>query len=246
MKKLTFIFWLLVMTGIAMFNSCNTQTTTKSPIAATYPAGVVINGVRWATCNVDMPGTFAPTPESAGKFYQCNRKVAWNTTDEEVENWDSSIPEGTEWIKGKNPNPDGWRILTLDDVLSFAVDENRDSKVQKGAEDPSPESWRVPTLDEIKSLIDTAKVSNEWTVQNGVNGSKFTDKTTGASLFLPAVGYRERNTGTLGGAGESGCYWSSTQIESSGAFYLFLNSVPPDGWSYDICNLGHSLRPVAE
>ena len=39
---------------------------------------VVINGVRWATCNVDAPGNFAANPEDAGMFYQWNRKVGWS------------------------------------------------------------------------------------------------------------------------------------------------------------------------
>jgi len=33
-------------------------------------AGVIINGIKWATRNVDMPGTFAANPEDAGMFYQ--------------------------------------------------------------------------------------------------------------------------------------------------------------------------------
>ena len=42
--------------------------------SATHDEGVVINGVRWATRNVDMPGTFAETPESLGMLFQWNRK----------------------------------------------------------------------------------------------------------------------------------------------------------------------------
>ena len=42
---------------------------------------VIINGVKWATCNVDAPGTFAAAPESAGMFYQWNRKIGWSATD---------------------------------------------------------------------------------------------------------------------------------------------------------------------
>jgi len=37
--------------------------------------GVVINGVKWATCNVDNPGTFVNRPETTGKIYQWNRKT---------------------------------------------------------------------------------------------------------------------------------------------------------------------------
>ncbi|MDR0873068.1 MAG: hypothetical protein LBN27_06320, partial [Prevotellaceae bacterium] len=41
-----------------------------NPSAYNPADGVLINGVVWAKYNVDAPGTFAATPESAGKFYQ--------------------------------------------------------------------------------------------------------------------------------------------------------------------------------
>jgi uncharacterized protein (TIGR02145 family) len=78
--------------------------------------GVVINGVRWATRNVDMPGTFAETPESAGMFFQWNRKKAWNVVDEEVVGWDSSIPTGTKWYAENDPCPEGWRVPTGEEL----------------------------------------------------------------------------------------------------------------------------------
>jgi len=37
--------------------------------------GVVINGVTWATRNVDAPGTFVANTKDAGMFYQWNSKV---------------------------------------------------------------------------------------------------------------------------------------------------------------------------
>ncbi|MDR1678938.1 MAG: fibrobacter succinogenes major paralogous domain-containing protein [Prevotellaceae bacterium] len=86
---------------------------------ATRDKGVEINGVRWATCNVDVPGSFAATPESAGKFYQWNRKTAWNTTDKKVENWDNTTPEGSKWTKANDPSPKGWCIPTRDELESL-------------------------------------------------------------------------------------------------------------------------------
>jgi len=73
--------------------------------------GVLINGVRWATSNVDNPGTFAANPEDAGKFYQWNRRTAWATTGS-VSGWDSSTPPGTSWTKANDPCPSGWRVPT--------------------------------------------------------------------------------------------------------------------------------------
>ncbi|GHT06908.1 hypothetical protein AGMMS49525_15650 [Bacteroidia bacterium] len=176
----------MIATTIVSFASCiNTPTAQKG--------GVIINGVEWAICNVDVPGTFAASPENAGRFYQWNRKTAWAATDE-VSNWDSSYPDGItsnwEWEKANDPCPDG---------------------------------WRVPTPDEIKSLLDEDKVSLEYTIQNGVNGSRFTDKKNGNSIFLPHAGVRNSDNGMLYVSGKYGYYWGSAHKDKRLAYCFFLN-----------------------
>jgi len=86
--------------------------------------GVVINGIRWATRNVDMPGTFAAKPESAGMFYQWNRKVGWSNTDPMTSSnggttWDNNIPYSTIWEKTNDPCPTGWRVPTKEELESL-------------------------------------------------------------------------------------------------------------------------------
>ena len=120
--------------------------------------GVIINGVKWATRNVDKPGSFADKPEDVGSFYQWNTKTAWAATGD-ITDWERK-PCSTQ-------------------------------KIWEEANDPSPKGWRVPTYAEVKKLLNTKKVSNEWTTENGVNGIKFTDKATGNTLFLPAAGFRD-------------------------------------------------------
>ena len=68
------------------------------------------------------------------------------------------------------------------------------------ASDPSPAGWRVPTFGEIESLLDAENVNREWTTEKGINGMRFTDKSAGNSIFLPAVGEREYMTGAFEGA----------------------------------------------
>jgi len=207
------MLFLVFITILTALNSCGqNKSGSKQPVnSSTSDPGVVINGVKWATRNVDYPGTFAARPEDSGMFYQWNRKKAWPATGDEVIGWDSSILTGDTWEK---------------------------------TNDPSPAGWRVPTLDEIEKLLDTDKVSNEWTTQNGVNGRKFTDKTTGNSLFLPAEGYRSNDDGTLYGIGTSGGYWGSAQSDSGGAYVLDFDSDDADWLSY--YRFGRSIRAVAE
>ena len=191
--------------------------------------GVEINGVRWATCNVDAPGTFASKPETPGMFYQWNRKIGWSAADPMINSdggttWDISFPGGTTWTK---------------------------------ANDPSPAGWRVPTVEEIQALLDTDKVSNVWTTQNGVKGKKFTDKISGNTIFLPAAGLRSDRSGTLPNGtpfdvgalfdvGAYGNYWSRTgsTTPTSAYFMYFDNGRAGKSDSYRISAL--SVRSVID
>ena len=182
----------------------------------TSDVGVVINGVKWATRNVDKPGTFAAKPETPGMFYQWNRKVGYAATGN-VTNWDANVPTGVSWPQDN---------------------------------DPSPSGWRIPSLAQLQTLLDTEKVSRQWTTQNKVNGMKFTDKATGNSIFLPAAGLRNFDTGELLNAGEYGRYWSrerpTTGIYSNtNALYMwFINDNSP-GWGDNLRRYGFSVRSVA-
>jgi len=71
----------------------------------------------WATCNVDMPGTFTANPEDAGMFYQWNRKTGWSSTDPMINSngsttWDPSNASGSTWASANDPCPTGWRVPT--------------------------------------------------------------------------------------------------------------------------------------
>jgi len=125
MKKYIFIF------GITFFAAallvCCKECDKHDPTSDCYVVdpffdyGVVLNGIKWATRNVDSPGTFAPAPESAGKFYQWNRKVGWSAHDplsntSGGKEWDSTVPEGNKWNEANDPCPAGWRVPTIDEL----------------------------------------------------------------------------------------------------------------------------------
>ena len=181
---------------------------------------VLINGVRWATRNVDAPGTFVANPEDTGMYYQWNRNAGWSATDPMINSnggaiWDNSIPTGTVWEKDN---------------------------------DPSPVGYRVPTLIEIQSLLNTDKVKNEPITIGGVIGRKFTDRISDKSIFLPAVGYRISTVGSLNLVGTNGCYWSRTQNGSNDmlAYYLFFGNDGAEWRNYAYRSGGQSVRPVAD
>ena len=243
MKKKVFIsFWLLLTMGMAIviFNSCsknydsrkeeikpgpnnpNNQgapnnpnnpsgSTGIGPASSTTDSGVVINGTRWATRNIDKPGTFTAKPEDPGMFYQWNTKTGWSSTDPLI-----NPNVGTAWMSFWNGNG----------ASSWEKSNN-----------PCPAGWRIPTEQELRELVDAGSV---WTTEGGVNGRLFGSMLGDGSntFFLPAVGFRYNNDGTLSNAGSSGNYWSSTQLNSYGAYHLDFDS----GYTYLHDNYGYVNR----
>ena len=76
---------ILFLSAVLIFGlvSCNNATSDS----------VEINGVRWATRNVETPGTFARNPESAGGFFT--------------------------WDEAQNACPRGWRLPTREELVSL-------------------------------------------------------------------------------------------------------------------------------
>ena len=102
---------------------CGEKLITSTITVTLHPSlvdeGVLINGVRWATRNVNTPGTFAENPESPGMFYQWNRRVAWAATSLSVNNWNTAPATGTTWTRENDPCPAGWRVPTRAELQSL-------------------------------------------------------------------------------------------------------------------------------
>ena len=173
------------------------------------------SGTKWACCNVG-----ADTPEAYGGYY------AWGEMDvKSTYSWSNYIHcDGTE--------------QTCHNIGSDIAGTQYDvAHVKWGG------SWVMPSKaqqDELRS-----NCNYEWTTLNGVNGGKFTSKTNGGSIFLPAAGGRW-NDG-LDDAGSRGYYWSSTQLPSVsyGAYGLYFYSGFAYWDGYYRRYRGHTVRPVS-
>ena len=182
----------------------------ETPRSIYTDEGVEINGVVWATRNVDMSGTFAENPESFGKFFQWNRNVAWSVSEpainEPIPNWDISVSNYTVWEMKNNPCPIG---------------------------------WRVPYNTEFHTLLENTNVSRLWTSQNGVSGFRFTDRNTNNSVFFPAVGRRRYSDGARAQTSiQIGFYWSNFQTtfntQNAGSFDFGSGN-----WGANMCSNNH-------
>ena len=80
--------------------------------------GIVIDGTRWATRNMDTPGAFAQSPTDIGMLYQWNRRQGWAAIGDVI-GWDSSIPTGAAWYVTNDPCPEGWRVPTIEEFESL-------------------------------------------------------------------------------------------------------------------------------
>jgi uncharacterized protein (TIGR02145 family) len=199
----------------------HTANSTVYTITPTFDRGVVINGIRWATRNVNAPGTFAARPEDAGMFFQWNSAIGWSSTDP-LRAWLSGT---SDWAE------------TTPDLLTWSQLQGDEWYAEN---DPCPSGWRVPTVDDLRSL---SEVSGLWTQRNGVNGRLF--GTAPYQVFFPAAGFRNTD-GRLSHATYSGFFWSGSQVREAGAWDLTIGN----GIVYPIdvngITLGLSVRCVAE
>ena len=107
-------------------------------------------------------------------------------------------------------------------------------------------NWMMPNKDMIKELYENC--TTMWTTQNGVDGTLFTGP-NGATLFLPAAGYRKDDQQVYSGVW--GDYWSSSASESytySAYELYFKNGLINCDYVYN-GNIthrinGHTVRPV--
>ena len=179
----------------------NGQTVTFSiTIYSPSQSEVTINGITWATRNVDAPGTFAAKISDTGMFYQWNRKTGWSTTNQQHtttssppgRSWDNSVPAGTSW---------------------------------EAANDPCPAGWRVPTYEELDKLQQTSNfrefkhglnVSRDYisSIVNGVRGFKFGNGSN--TVFLPMMPAPSHNYRYDYFA----YYWSAIEYGRDMAWYL--------------------------
>ena len=94
---------------------CLTGTAT---IFAQEETGVVINGVMWATRNVDSVGTFVKKSENIGMFYRWNRIKAWTSISEYADQ-ETTVPISTTWETVNDPSPDGWRVPSKTEIYKL-------------------------------------------------------------------------------------------------------------------------------
>ena len=76
-------------------------------------------------------------------------------------------------------------------------------------------------------------------------GMLFTNPTTGASLFIPAAGFRNPSNGTLQYTGNRGYYWSRSAYSTNNSWNLRVGS--SDAYQFSVTRAyGSAVRCVRE
>lgn len=189
------------------------------------------SGTLWATCNIG-----ATTPEDYGDYFAWGETEGYNDGKTYFD-WNTY-----KWCKGSQSTMTKYCTNSSSGYNGFT-----DDKTELDLEDDAAyvnwgPAWRMPSYEQFMELA--RNTTTEWTTQNGVNGRKITSKTNGNSIFLPAAG--SPDSGSLGGAGSEGYYWSRSLHASNpnDAWYVYFG-LSGIGWA-DICNryYGQSVRPV--
>ena len=188
------------------------------------------SGTKWANMNVG-----AEKPEDYGLYF------AWG----ETVGYSSDTGDGHRFVWGnyKWCNGSGKTLTkycttsdygTVDNKMVLDLDDDA-AYVNWG------DKWRMPTISELEELRENT--TSEWTTQNGVSGRKFTSKSNGNAVFLPAAGYRYGSSVSV--QASDGYYWSSSLSESGRDFarYLSFDSGSQGTYSEDRY-YGYSVRPV--
>lgn len=191
------------------------------------------SGTKWACCNVG-----GSQPEDYGSYFAWGETTTKNTYEWSTYRW-------CRWCDGLSSTSSGFKLKkynymnfygsTVDDRTQLELDDDAARANWHG-------SWRMPTKAELGELM--ADCNHEWTTVNGVKGYKFTSRSNGHSIFLPAAGYRDSGQND---AGSWGFYWSSTLYMSDpnhAEFLYFRSGGASTGNSYHGRDNGLPVRPV--
>ena len=188
------------------------------------------SGTKWANMNVG-----ASKPEDYGLYFAWGETVGYSSDTGDGHRFDW---ENYKWCNGSGK--------TLTKYCTTSDYGTVDNKMVLDLEDDAAylnwgNKWRMPTITEIQELLDNT--TSEWTTQNGVYGRKFTSKSNGNAVFLPAAGYRYGSR--LRNQSTDGYYWSSSLSESGQDFALYLSFDSGSQGTYgEDRYYGYSVRPV--
>ena len=177
------------------------------------------SGTKWATCNVG-----ASKPEESGLYFAQGNTVGYTADD--VRNGNHVFDGEHDVLDGSNDRYNEYIKYNSADGLTTLLPEDDAASVNMGGD------WHMPTKEQFEEL--TVNTTSTWTTMNGVNGTLYTSKTNGDTLFIPATGYGR--DGSVTGEGSYANVWGSSLNVEYPNSACFL-----EGTSYGV-NMGYITR----
>ncbi|MBQ7424154.1 MAG: hypothetical protein IJV19_05385 [Prevotella sp.] len=157
------------------------------------------SGTIWATTNVG-----ATKAEDYGLYFAWGETIGHSLNANNCFEW-----ENYKWCNGNSS------FIQLTKYCNISGYGTIDNKTILDLEDDAAyvnwgDKWHMPTIEQVEELI--RNTTQEWITISDVYGAKFTSKTNGKSIFLPAAGYGEGYLGEVAYIDMAyyGHYWSST------------------------------------
>ena len=202
------------------------------------------SGLKWATCNVG-----ASKPEEYGDYFAWGETVPYYSSQDPL-TWKEGKSAGYDWPSYKWCKGSYKTLTKYCNNSEYGNDGFTDSKTTLVAEDDAASYqwggiWRMPTNDDFEELLATKDNTTDYTWTWCDGGWQIVRNSTGATLFLPAAGYRYLTI--LYDVGSHGGYWSSS-LNTGGpydAWDIYFSSGNVN--TYDNARyIGFSVRPVCQ
>lgn len=192
------------------------------------------SGTLWGSTNLG-----ASRPQDAGAYF------AWGETEAYVSGHTFN------WANYKYSGSDERSLTKYNNTAYYGTVDNK--TVLETSDDAAyilrGTDWCLPSTAQVNELVD--RTDREWTRVDEKPGWRFTSKTNGNSIFIPAAGYYEGDILEVGpdqGEGAKGYYWLNeinTGTPPQARSFLF-EKYSGDGywWNSNPRYRGQTVRPV--
>ena len=149
-----------------------------------------------------------------------------------------------------NDEPNTWRTLTFDE-WDYLLNTRTNASDLRGVAQVNgvngliflPDNWTCPTGVSFKSGFHSSGGLSYYAAYQTFTAEQWSKLEAAGAVFLPAAGYRYGTT--VAYVQEYGNYWSATEDDSNGAYYLFFYS--GRAYMYNLNrNSGRSVRLVKD
>ena len=235
------------------------STYNKPRVARVKVEQTIANGGTKQVAYINITQEPGSVKEISSTYYQFGRKDAFPGTDTTpdgsfnknggnnmsiqngIQHPETFYTWGSSWYNGYNQ----YNLWSMNNTTTGY----NDNSVVKTIYDPCPAGFHMPASNAFTGFTKNGQNNGPMNVRGAWDyGWNFNNKifSPDATVYFPALGYRDLNDGSLGNVGSHGDYWAAVPDDAHYGCYLFFYSgiVAPQFYGYR--SNGFSVRPVSE